>query len=303
MWRRPLRRSSSAFKGLGYREQQQGSVPGEHRRLRSPVQTGGDSAPCRTPDPQPAHSSSAARGLCGTEKPWEGSASRRRWLSNQPLGWTDLHKHSAAPRRLLACHSGAALASQLPPSPFVQPSMFIKTSSRFADGDLSNLKRLLELIDEELGSIQSAIRKSADPETDGLLDRGEYLVGIGFAAIQQYIVGTYAQFQISKAEALELPPSTSTGVSFATALNAGANFWKHQDEWGLRAVASRETDTLSPSAQQTVKTIELLTPWDDYTLSNLLACLTQSNEPCFTNFAPILILWRSAVAALNREIS
>ncbi len=54
--------------------------------------------------------------------------------------------------------------------------MFIKTSSGFADGDLSNLKSLLELIDEELDSIQSAIRKSAGPETDGLLDRGEYLV-------------------------------------------------------------------------------------------------------------------------------
>jgi hypothetical protein len=181
--------------------------------------------------------------------------------------------------------------------------MFIKTSSGFADGDLSNLKRVLELIDEELDSIQSAIRKSADPETDGLLDRGEYLVGIGFAAIQQYIVGTYAQFKISKAEALKLPPTTSTGVSFAAALNAGANFWKHQDEWGLRAVVSRETDTLSPPAEQTIKTIELLTPWNDYILSNLLACLTQSNEPCFTNLAPILILWRSAVAALSREIS
>ncbi len=79
--------------------------------------------------------------------------------------------------------------------------MLIKTSSGFADGDLSYLKRLLELIDEELDSIQHAIRKSADPETDGLLDRGEYLAGIEFAAIQQYIVGTYAQFKISKAEA------------------------------------------------------------------------------------------------------
>jgi hypothetical protein len=164
--------------------------------------------------------------------------------------------------------------------------MFIKSPSGFADGDLSNLKRLLELIDEQLDSIQSAIRKSTDPETDGLLDRGEYLVGIGFAAIQQYIVSTYAQFKISKAEALELQPSTSTGVSFAAALNAGANFWKHQDEWGIRAVVSRETTTLSSPAQQTIKIIELLTPWNDYTLSNLLACLTQSNELCLTNLTP-----------------
>lgn len=181
--------------------------------------------------------------------------------------------------------------------------MFIKTSSGFADGDLSNLRRLLELIDEELDSIQSAVRKSIDPETDGLLDRGEYLVGIGFAAIQQYIVGTCGQFKISKAEALNLPPSTSTGVSFTSALNAGANFWKHQDEWGIRAVASRETETLGSPAQQTIKIIELLTPWDDYTLSNLLACLTQSNKPCLTSLTPILILWRSEVDALNREVS
>ena len=45
------------------------------------------------------------------------------------------------------------------------------------------------------------LSEKADLETDGLLDRGEYLVGIGFAAIQQCIAGTYAQFKISKAEA------------------------------------------------------------------------------------------------------
>jgi hypothetical protein len=40
------------------------------------------------------------------------------------------------------------------------------------------------------------------------------------------------------------------GVSFAAALNAGASFWKDQDEWGIRAVVSRETDTLSPRGQR-----------------------------------------------------
>jgi hypothetical protein len=39
-----------------------------------PIQPAGDSAPCRTPDHQAAPSSTAAGGLCGTEKQWEGSA-------------------------------------------------------------------------------------------------------------------------------------------------------------------------------------------------------------------------------------
>ena len=181
--------------------------------------------------------------------------------------------------------------------------MYIRTVDGFGDGDLSNLKRLLEIIDGELSSIHSRIQNSADPDANGLFDRAEYFIGLGLAAIQQYIVSTYAQFKIGRAEALQLPPSTNTGLTFVAALNAGANYWKHRDEWGLRAGVTRDTSLLSPPAQQTIKSIELLTTWDDYTLSNLVASLTQSSALCLSNLIPQVILWRSAVDSLNRDIS
>jgi hypothetical protein len=181
--------------------------------------------------------------------------------------------------------------------------MYIRTQDGFADGDLANLKRLLQILDQDLSSIQDRIEKSLEPDAEGLFDRAEYLVGVGFSAIQQYLASTYAQFKLSKSEALQLSPSTSEGITFASALNAGANYWKHRDEWGLRAGVTRDTTLLNQPAQQTIKTIEVLTPWDDYTLSNLLASLTRSNALCLTNLVPLVILWRTSVDAMNRESS
>jgi hypothetical protein len=181
--------------------------------------------------------------------------------------------------------------------------MYIKTQEGFGDADLANMKRVLELLDEELALVQSRAQSSPAPDAEGHFDRAEYLVGLGFSAIQQYVASTYAQFKIARAEALRLPPSTPSGITFVAALNAGANYWKHRDEWGLRAAVARDIALLSRPAQQTIKTIEVLTPWDDYTLVNLMATLTQSSALCLTNLVPLVILWRTAVDSLNREVS
>lgn len=181
--------------------------------------------------------------------------------------------------------------------------MYIKTQDGFGDGDLANLEKLLALIDGELSSINDLAQRSVDPDSEGLFDRGEYLLGIALTAIQQYISSTYAQFKISRSVALRLPPNINADLTLVTALNAGANFWKHRDEWGLRAVVVRDINSLGSQAQQTIKTIEALTPWDDYTLSNLVACLTPSSELRLTELIPQLVLWRDAVDSLNTEIS
>jgi hypothetical protein len=101
--------------------------------------------------------------------------------------------------------------------------MYIRISNGFADGNLSDLKSALALFDGELSRVQTRVQQSVDPDSDGLCDRGEYFVGLGFAAIQRYMACTYGQFKLSKAEALQLPPSTSAGTPFAAAINAGAN--------------------------------------------------------------------------------
>jgi hypothetical protein len=181
--------------------------------------------------------------------------------------------------------------------------MYIKTEDGFGDGDLGNLENLLALIDGELSLINDQARRSADPDSDGLFDRGEYFIGIALTAFQQYITTTYAQFKISKSEALKLPPNINEDLTFIAALNAGANFWKHRDEWGLRTNVLRDIDSLGWQARQTVETIELITPWDDYTLANLIACLTPSGQLRLVELIPQLTKWRDAVDLLKREIS
>lgn len=181
--------------------------------------------------------------------------------------------------------------------------MYIKTQDGFGDGDLAHLQELLNLVDEKLSSIVNAARRSSDPDSEGLLDKGEYFIGIALTAIQQYITSTYGQFKINRSEALRLPPNITEHVTLVAALNAGANFWKHRDEWGIRANVSRDTCSLSAQARQTIKMIEVLTPWDDYTLSNLLACLTPSGELRLAELMPLLVRWRASVDLLNRDIS
>lgn len=184
-----------------------------------------------------------------------------------------------------------------------QKLMYIKTQDGFGDGDLANLEKLLALIDGELSSIDDLVQQSVDPGSEGLFDRVEYLLGVALTAIQQYTSCTYAQFKIGRSVALGLPPNIKPDLTLVTALNAGANFWKHMDEWGIRAVVVRDINSLSRQAQQTIRTIEALTPWDDYTLSNLVACLTPSSKLRLTELIPQLVVWRDAVDSLNAEIS
>jgi hypothetical protein len=181
--------------------------------------------------------------------------------------------------------------------------MYIKTQDDIGDSDLGNLQDLLTLMDGKLSSIVDAVGRSADPDSEGLFDEAEYFIGVALTAIQQYMSSTYAQFKIDKSEALRLPPNINENLTFVAALNAGSNFWKHKDEWGIRANVSRDIDSLNSQARQTIKTIEVLTTWDDYTLSNLLACLTPSGELRLAELLPQLIKWRAAVGSLNREVS
>jgi hypothetical protein len=81
------------------------------------------------------------------------------------------------------------------------------------------------------------------------------------------------------------------------------NYWKHLDEWGIRACVTQNLALLPHPAQQTIKTIEQLTPWADYTLSNLLTALNTSGALNLSTLIPPVILWRSAIDSLNRDLS
>lgn len=177
--------------------------------------------------------------------------------------------------------------------------MYIKVGKEFADGDFNFLKRYLEILDKELHQIIISIKNSSDPDSDGLCDYGEYIIGQGFLAIQTYLNKTYPYTDLKKGYSLNLRPYFKS-VSYANIINAGANYFKHQDEWDIWAVINKDRNALGDQAKRTVEIIEAITPWSDYTLSNLLAELLDNPldliEIKISKILPYVTEWRNNVA-------
>jgi hypothetical protein len=61
------------------------------------------------------------------------------------------------------------------------------------------------------------------------------------------------------------------------ALNAGANYWKHCEEW-FETLNKADNAKLKGNALKTLDTIEKATSWADYTCANLLSILVDEEE-------------------------
>jgi hypothetical protein len=157
------------------------------------------------------------------------------------------------------------------------------------------LKDLVALFDSRLEGVQQAIESSADPDAFGLFDEAEYIAGMGFTAFQRYICSTYGPLDIEKHLALEAGPRHAGGEPIARIINAVANYWKHSDEWNLHSVVTRSRSGLSHAQLETIRVIETVTPWDDYTCANLLSALASPSEPRLTCLLPQLEGWRNAL--------
>lgn len=96
---------------------------------------------------------------------------------------------------------------------------------------VGTLHDLLALLDEEIRRITLKIKENGHPEINGLGDRGEYFIGIGFVAIQQFLVESIMFSNLSKVEAYKLGPIHSSGISYAILINSCANWRKHEPEW------------------------------------------------------------------------
>lgn len=167
--------------------------------------------------------------------------------------------------------------------------MYLKLGEEFLDGELRLLEELLALLDSKLLPIHEDIARSNDPESDGLLDRGEYLIGVGFCITQQYLVDTLTLTGVNKSEAFDLGPRTSSGASAISAVNAAANWWKHSAEWV-------GADSVPAPARRTVDVVEGLSARNtDYALSNVLAALVGSEDFSLSALVPCLTAWRAAV--------
>lgn len=167
----------------------------------------------------------------------------------------------------------------------------IKNGDEYADSDFALLGRHLNLLDIELSQINAAIASSRDPESDGLCDAGEYFIGHGFIAIQRYLTATRTGFGVSLSDAFSLPPMLQGGLSLAAALNAGANYWKHMEEW-IEALNRSDDADLKGSALKTLQQVETVTRWEEYTCANLLAVLLDGRALELSRLLPAIAEWR-----------
>lgn len=171
--------------------------------------------------------------------------------------------------------------------------MFFVLENEFADGELWKLRELLDILDAKIAEINELIEASSDPDSDGLCDRGEYFIGVGFVAIQQYMVETIMFTGLGKSEAYKLGPIHSSGRTSVGLINSCANWWKHEPEWwDAGKIPKNGVFTFSEVSSVTDS------PW--YQLSNVLASFSSDNAISFEHVIPILEEWREQVNA-NRK--
>lgn len=159
-----------------------------------------------------------------------------------------------------------------------------------ACSNLPFLCELFDLLDKKIHEIELLILQSNDPDTDGLLDRGEYFIGVGFVACQQYLVDTLFFTTIKKNYAYGLGPVHSSGITYVELINSAANWWKHEPEW----FSKREVPNNGLRTFDNVTAIAGNEYFGHYVLSEVLASICDS-KLSFKSVVPFLLEWREAV--------
>jgi hypothetical protein len=167
--------------------------------------------------------------------------------------------------------------------------MFLKVDDEFGDGELAILCELLGMLDKRISEIQSLISRSSDPESDGLCDKGEYFIGVGFAAIQQYLVDTLISTGINKIDAYKLGSAFDKDKTYIELIDSAANWWKHEAEWW-------NTGKVPKNGERTFAHVTSIADSQDYALSIVLASICGSGSlSSLGAIVPYLKEWRSAV--------
>jgi hypothetical protein len=156
--------------------------------------------------------------------------------------------------------------------------------------DLSCLNDAATLVDSKLEVLDERAKRSADPDSDGIFDRAEYLAGFGLIACQTYITESISMSGRDRDQALKLGPTHSCGHSMATLVKAVANYWKHAPEW---------TSPLSRRAQVTADLIADLGVDVDssYVVVNALSEMVRPRKHRIRHVVPFLSQWRNALHA------
>lgn len=169
--------------------------------------------------------------------------------------------------------------------------LFFKSDA--IDLKISELSDLLALLDSRLEQLSKQTETSGDADGFGIFERAEYFIGVGFVAMQQYIIDTMYKSSISKRDALNLGSVTALGSTHISIINSAANWWKHESEW----------DWYSESgiSNKTYLSISNIADPINYPLSNVLAFLIEDKSFCLSSVIPLLEQWRDQFVSLYQE--
>ena len=159
------------------------------------------------------------------------------------------------------------------------------------DFDLDFLKSAVDLVDVSLEQLDAKRRSSPDPNTFGVFDEIEYIIGFGLVACQAYITATVGRSasKNKKSEVLALGPKHRSGRPIVQLINAAANHWKHSAEWIPLKPTNQERQTI-----EVIRSIGV-NPSQPYPIANMLHTMLSPNQILFKNLIPYLIQWRDSL--------
>lgn len=165
---------------------------------------------------------------------------------------------------------------------------FVIHNGEVTDFALPLLAEVCELLDSKLDAMTEEAAKCADPDALGLNDRFEYVAGFAFVACQEYLLRICEGDSHRKA-LLETGPQRGP-YSLARIVNAAANRWKHNAEWGEAG-----------GHPQTLEVFEGLgiDPRTNYPASSVLSHLQGDFPRRFGAILPGLEAWRDAALTMR----
>lgn len=166
--------------------------------------------------------------------------------------------------------------------------MWVMPNGEVFDPNLEFLKDCVSLVDRRLDQIEHS--KCPDPDSFGLYDEADHLVGFGFVACQTYMAATAASLKTRKQKALELGPRHGCGKTIAELINAAANYWKHNHDWDFGDEDRRRDKTLD-----VLDSLDI--PDSSYLLVQILWELVHPRPAIFASLVPLIEDWREATRA------
>lgn len=176
--------------------------------------------------------------------------------------------------------------------------------SSLLDIHIGSLQKLLVLLDRELVPLSERVLTSRDPESDGLCDHSEYLIGVGFVATQKYMDEIIREIEDrpGTVQILNAGPVLSNGHPFARSVWAAANYWKHGGEWWEVAFQRNKPERKVKESNQRDEQAAFLEAYGvfgrDYLCSNVLATISGPRVLSLETFVPLLQDWREEIWAL-----